>query len=136
LIFTNGYAQSVEFQCALSGENWILTNVCAPCTLEGKQEFLSWFKGINTPDEVKWLIVGDFNLIRCPANRNKTGSNIQEMLKFNESISRLRITEIPLRKTGLVRLLQCLDHTLPKYFGSISLQGHLRSHSMCHHSLN
>lgn len=41
--------------------------------------------------EAKWLIIGDFNLIRSTANMNKPGGNIQEMLKFNEAISRLRI---------------------------------------------
>jgi len=40
---------------------------------------------------------GDFNLIRSPANRNNPGGSIQEMLKFNEAISKLRINEAPLK---------------------------------------
>jgi hypothetical protein len=48
-------------------------------------------------DEVKWLIVGDFNLIRSPQNRNKPGGNISEMFAFNEAISRLCLNEIPLK---------------------------------------
>jgi hypothetical protein len=48
-------------------------------------------------DEVKWLIVGDFNLIRSPQNRNKPGGNISEMFAFNEAISKLSLNEIPLK---------------------------------------
>jgi exonuclease III len=97
LSFQNEYAQSVEFTCKLSGEVWFLTNVYAPCTSEGKMAFLNWFKHIEMPDEVKWLIVGDFNLIRSQENRNKPGGNIQEMLAFNDAISNLRLVELPLK---------------------------------------
>ena len=40
---------------------------------------------------------GDFILIRSPANRNNPGGSIQEMLEFNEAISKLRINEAPLK---------------------------------------
>jgi hypothetical protein len=46
-------------------------------------------QGFDMNDEVKWLIVGDFNLIRSPQNRNKPGGNIKEMFAFNEAISKL-----------------------------------------------
>jgi hypothetical protein len=112
LEFQNDYAQSVEFTCSLSGETWLLTNIYAPCTVEGKFSFLNWLKNISMPDDTKWLIVGDFNLLRSPENRNK-GANLLEMLGFNDA--RLKIsgaapermqihldkqaTEPPLRKT-------------------------------------
>jgi hypothetical protein len=48
-------------------------------------------------DDFPWLIVGDFNLLRNPGNRNKPGGGVQEMLAFNEAISRLSLTEIPLK---------------------------------------
>ena len=44
--------------------HWILTNIYAPCSHPKKREFLQWFKNIDMPDAVDWLIVGDFNLIR------------------------------------------------------------------------
>lgn len=97
LTFQNNYAQSVEFQCQLSGKNWILTNKYAPCTPKGKLVFLDWFKRIEMSEDFTWLIVCDFNLIRSSSNRNKPGGNIQEMLKFNEEISRLRRVEISLK---------------------------------------
>ena len=48
------------------------------------------------PEEVSWLIVGDFNLIRRPEDRNREGGDIQEMFLFNEAISSLGLIEIPL----------------------------------------
>lgn len=99
-IFQNQYAQSAHFNCKLTGEEWFLTNIFAPCTSDRKIDFLQWFKGIAMPDDNKWLIVGDFNLIliRRPEDRNKPGGNFQEMLAFNDdAISSLRLEELPLR---------------------------------------
>jgi hypothetical protein len=48
-------------------------------------------------DETKWLILGDFNLLRSPENINMPGANTSEILAFNDAISRLGIVEIPLK---------------------------------------
>lgn len=40
-------------------------------------------------EELDLLIVGDFNLLRRPENRNKEGADIQEMFLFNEAIINL-----------------------------------------------
>lgn len=48
-------------------------------------------------DEVDWLVLGDFNLIIRPENRNKEGGNIMEMLLFNEAISAFGLNEITLQ---------------------------------------
>ena len=39
------------------------------------------------PDEVEWLIVGDFNLYRKPEDKNRPGANIVDMFLFNSTIS-------------------------------------------------
>jgi hypothetical protein len=48
-IFQNNYALSVELTSTLLGIPWVLTNVYAPCTPEGKLEFLDWFRNIDMP---------------------------------------------------------------------------------------
>jgi hypothetical protein len=48
------------------------------------------------PDNQPWLIVGGFNLIRRPENRNKPGGDNNMMMAFNEAISKLGIIELPL----------------------------------------
>jgi endonuclease/exonuclease/phosphatase family metal-dependent hydrolase len=96
IIFQNEYALSVEFFAISSEESWIITNVYAPCSPTGKIEFLHWFSNINMPSEKRWLIVGDFNLMRRPENRNSARGDINLMLSFNEAISQLDLLEIPL----------------------------------------
>jgi hypothetical protein len=59
--------------------------------------FTNRLKNIQIPPEVDWLIVGDFNLMRHPHNRNRPGADLSEMFLFNEAISALGLVEIPLQ---------------------------------------
>ena len=63
---------------------------------EGKRNFLQWFKHYDITDDENWLVVGDFNLIRKPENRNRPGGDDNEMLLFIEAISALGLIELPL----------------------------------------
>jgi hypothetical protein len=63
--------------------------VYAPCTPLGKRTFVNWFKNIQMPHEVDWLVVGDFNLYLNPDHRNRLGADYAEMLLFNEAINTL-----------------------------------------------
>jgi exonuclease III len=96
VVLENDYARSVEFMSKLNGQKWILTNIYAPCTADGKVAFLNWFKNIYMPEEKLWIVLGDFNLIIRPKNRNKPGGDSNLMLAFNEAISKLGIIEPPL----------------------------------------
>lgn len=49
------------------------------------------------PDQINWLLVGDFNLYRSPDDRNKPGGDQVEMYLFNEAISALGLVELPLK---------------------------------------
>ena len=49
------------------------------------------------PDDIDWLIVGDFDLYRNPKDRNKPGADYAEMMLFNDAISRLGLVELPLK---------------------------------------
>ena len=86
----------MDFRSLHNNAEWLLTNIFGPCTDEGKLSFVDWLKNIAMPEEVDWLLVGDFNLMRSPANRNKPGGDINQMLLFNEAISALGIVELPL----------------------------------------
>jgi len=57
---------------------------------------VDWLKQISMPDDVDWLLVGDFNLMRSPDNHNKPSGDISEMFMFNEAISALGLVELPL----------------------------------------
>ena len=78
LIFSNAYDLSVELTSKHNAVDWVLTNIYAPCTPAEKTQFLSWFRDIQMPTEILWLIVGDFNLIRSPEDRNRPGGMLMK----------------------------------------------------------
>jgi exonuclease III len=49
MVFQNSYSTSVEFTSLHNNVSWVLTNVYAPCTPQGKREFIHWFKHIHMP---------------------------------------------------------------------------------------
>lgn len=49
------------------------------------------------PENIEWIILGDFNLIRKPEDRNKPGGDLAEMFRFNYAISTLGPNEIKLQ---------------------------------------
>jgi hypothetical protein len=55
---------------------------------------LSTGSNIQSPNDLDWLIVEDFNYVRYLENRNRARREVQDMLKFNEAISNLGIVEI------------------------------------------
>jgi exonuclease III len=97
LEFQNDFSISVKFTSNISSESSYLTNIYGPSQADRKDDFLQWFSNISMPDDTDWLIMGDFNFIRSPNDRNKPGGNISEMFKFNEAISNLGLVEIPLK---------------------------------------
>jgi hypothetical protein len=52
---------------------------------------------LNIPPDEDWLLVGDFNFIRSPSNRNKPGGNVNDMLLFNDFIRQQNLTELPIQ---------------------------------------
>ena len=44
-----------------------------------------------------WMLMGDFNFIRCTDNRNLPGGDINDMFIFNEIIGHLGLLELPLK---------------------------------------
>lgn len=63
----------------------------------GKGALIQWFRGIQMPDTIDWLVVGDFNLYRSTEDRNKLGADATKMFLFNEAIAALGLFEVPLR---------------------------------------
>ena len=96
-LFKNKYSISIRFTSLLNNHSWILTNIYGPCENLQRLDFIDWFKNINMPDDTDWLIVGGFNYIRYPHNRNRGVGNIQNMMHFNEAINNLALIEIPLK---------------------------------------
>lgn len=97
LAFSNEYGVFVDFNSRHSGARWILTNIYRPCTHERKVGFLEWLNEVDMHEQMDWLLVGDFNLLRSPDDSNKPGGDITEMIQFNEAISNQGLIKIPLQ---------------------------------------
>jgi hypothetical protein len=97
LVFTNEFSVAVEFSSRHNDNSWILTNIYRPCLADGKREFLEWFQQIQMPEDVDWMIVGDFNLMRKQEDRNKDEGDLTKMFMFNNAISALGLIEIILQ---------------------------------------
>ena len=76
LMFQNKFSLSIQFTCRTSSKSWILTNIYGPCNHEDKIEFIDWFGNIQMPNDVDWIIMGDFNFIRTPEDRNRPGGDV------------------------------------------------------------
>jgi hypothetical protein len=50
---------------------------------------------LDTTEFEDWVLGGDFNLIRSPDKRNKSGGDSSEMNLLNKAISDLDLVEIP-----------------------------------------
>ncbi|KAJ1283813.1 hypothetical protein BS78_03G155500 [Paspalum vaginatum] len=96
LVFPNNFAMSLEFTSLVNDASWRLTNIYAPCTADGKRGFLDWFENIHMPLDLEWIILGDFNLIRKPQDRNKPGGDVNDMMAFKQAISSPGLIELPL----------------------------------------
>jgi hypothetical protein len=71
--------------------------VYGPCIGDLRDDFVKWLFDLNIPTDEDWLLLGDFNFIRSPANRNKPGGNVNDMLIFNDFIRRQNLTELQIK---------------------------------------
>lgn len=95
VIQVNSYSITIKLFCRLDNKDFHVTNIYGLASSPKKQGFITWLMNFDTTSFDEWLIVGDFNLIKEPANRNKPGGDLNEMNLFNEAISDLDLIEIP-----------------------------------------
>ena len=87
----------MRFTSTLSRESFILSNIYGPYQGPERAQFLNWFKYIQMPADTKWIIMGDFNYVRFPSDRNREGGNFTKMLQFSGAINALALFKIPLK---------------------------------------
>jgi exonuclease III len=97
IAFQNDFSISINMTSNITKQSWILTNIYGPSQAERKADFIDWFSNIDMPEDTDWIIMGDFNFIRQPSDRNRPGGDVNNMFLFNEAISKLGIIELPLK---------------------------------------
>ena len=97
VISQNYFQITMEFTSNLDNTCWYLTNVYGPNCSEGKVEFTDWLMNLNMQQSKLWMILGDFNFIRSPDNRNKPGGDPASIMTFNNIIVNLDLVEVFLK---------------------------------------
>lgn len=90
------YFLTIPFTSTTSSYSFILPNIYAPLDHCDTDSFLSELTSLAPPDEIAWLIIGDFNLTRSPANKNTSNFNWSLDDKFNNAIGEKALIELPL----------------------------------------
>ena len=70
-VFSESFALGVRLTSTQSADSWTLVNVYGPCADPNRALFVSWLFDIDIPRGDDWLLMGDFNFIRAPDNRNR-----------------------------------------------------------------
>jgi exonuclease III len=91
------HALSVDLALTHNGSPLRVTNVYAPCDRASKIGFLHSLGAHDPGVDLPWLIAGDFNLTRDPADRNNANFSSSDADLFNDTINDLALFELPLR---------------------------------------
>jgi hypothetical protein len=83
IITTSSYQVIVELICNISGEKWYITNIYASFHTEERHDFINWMNNFDSSSYALWMLVGDFNMIRSSADRNRPGGNTNTMMSFH-----------------------------------------------------
>lgn len=73
-----------------------VTNVYAPSRNKLKQHFLDEIKSIRPNDNMPWLLIGGFNLLRFSTDKHKPYFRSNEAAMFNNKINGIALIEPPL----------------------------------------
>jgi hypothetical protein len=87
---------TTTLQSYLSDLVLVITNVYAPSDHSPTPAFLSEFESLGPLFHLPWLVVGDFNLVRDPSDKNNGVFNPVLADSFNNSIRNLSLFKLPL----------------------------------------
>ncbi|KAF8645680.1 hypothetical protein HU200_066126 [Digitaria exilis] len=88
------YTLTTSFSLSRDGTSFTVTNVYAPTAHSDKAIFLTELQEIATSIFEPWVIIGDFNLLRDPGDKNNDSFNSLEADMFNNAINTMEWIEI------------------------------------------
>lgn len=95
-IAVRGFSIKATFTAVGGGIPWTLTTVYGPHDAERKQAFLNELVDIHNSMAGPWVLIGDFNLITNPQDKNNSRINRRWMNKFRDTLNRSSLHELPL----------------------------------------
>lgn len=82
-----------------NNDEWAITGVYGPQEDGDKIQFLQEMRQTHTMAQQKWMLIGDFNLIRRANEKRSSNLNLRMMGCFRNTIDDLELLEIPLHGT-------------------------------------
>jgi hypothetical protein len=72
--------------CNATNLDFTITNTYGPSDHAGSLPFLPNLQDLTPLISGPWILLGDFNLVRCAADKNNGQFNVPLVAAFNESI--------------------------------------------------
>lgn len=95
-ISQSNYCLAVSFTSTSSTCNFTVSNIYAPSDHRDSDLFLADLESIAQPAATNWVAISDYNLTRAPVDKNNNYFDQRLADKFNGSINRLALIELPL----------------------------------------
>jgi len=83
------YSLTTTFTLTADGSLLSLTNVYAPTKHDEKRVFLSEMANVADTISGPWIVIGDFNLVRDPSDKNTPSFDASEVALFNDLINNI-----------------------------------------------
>jgi exonuclease III len=90
------FSLTTSFESTSSDVAFTVTNIYAPSDHDLTQDFVTEMISLSNVVYGPWLILGDFNLIRVPADKNNNNFNRALADAFNAMIHAMALFELPL----------------------------------------
>lgn len=90
------FSLTVVLESVASAHSFAITNIYAPCDHSRTGDFVANLPRVATSISGPWLILGDFNLIHFPREKNNSNFNAPCAAVFNGLINSLSWFELPL----------------------------------------
>ena len=94
--FTNNYSITTSFYFNATDFDFFVTNVYGPLDHDFSHEFLQCIRDVKNMVLGPWILLEDFNLVRCTDNKSNGQINVSLAGAFNQTIQDILVSEISL----------------------------------------
>jgi exonuclease III len=95
--FSSPFSITTVLQSTASNDRFAVTNIYGPSDHSMTDVFLDDLCSVAGSISDPWMLIGDFNLTRSPADKNNANFNVSLASRFNQTIDALQLIELNLR---------------------------------------
>jgi hypothetical protein len=107
-------ALTVQVQSNSDDQNFVLTNIYAPCEHIECSQFFSEIKHLQLTIAEPWVLAGDYNIYRYVSEKNNSNINWAAMDEFNAWINDLELMDVDIANSKFTWSNKIREPTLVK----------------------